>query len=971
MGRIAVALIVSSWVIPISILVNRIVPEPYMDEIFHIPQAQQYCKGNFASWDPMITTPPGLYYLSLAHVASLFPGMFFIRGVSLFSELCSTPILRSVNGVLAILCSVIVYEIITLLRPNIDERKATIFAVVPALYPLHWFFTFLYYTDVASLTTVLAMYLACLKKKYHLSALSMDFFSNFLIDTEYAISCAMKLLSPSFASMTKNCRLQEPEVDKLIEEQCIKCLEIFIRQTNIVWMLFVACTGVMDITLAHQRESLKVDNLNTTGNKIGHSVPSNRIIVGSNMRRRKPNSAVDNSKSSMTSTLTYSTSHSLGFLDEIKAICLTSWRMKSKLLFSFSPFLVVLVAFVAFVRWNGSVVLGAKEAHAVSPHFAQLMYFSLVSSLALAPLHFSLDQAVHLFRSFWKKRALGFCQWIVALAAGFISVQSYSIAHAYLLADNRHYTFYLWRKVIQSHWSTKYLLVPLYVYSWFSIFRVLAAVLVPAPLIEFRYYTIPFYLMILHSHTVDTQCLVVIGLGYVYLKHIDGVDFELKGRRKASEMANVNPNLRLRGLLLWWRKWGKKDWAIAATGFSIIVFILTYLSRRLPLPLDPAATALTTDNLVGLTLLHNARDRGAHFFNWNKVKIRYCDGASFAGHPQHEFKNGTKLLFRGQLIWEALLDELLSIGLFNAKQALLSGCSAGGLATLIHCDDFRERLPKDATVKCLADAVFCIVVGCVEHSVSFSSSSSLLPYLLFATRDSPKKPTLLYCRKDVLGNYTMRSFYQDVIQLQGVAKSLQKNCITRMDPYKAGFPPFSLCLFPQEIIKETRTPIFLVNPAYDFWQIQHILVPDASDPQGYWKRCRMNLRYCNPSQMEILLGFRSSLIKALSDFQQKKEGGLFINSCFSHCQTWMAETWHSSTSPRINGKTIAESVGDCTTSIIGNKACKTTDVVDDLILIVYGEDNTIFGLHRFTLPRAHAYQDNLIVTPLYPISPSL
>lgn len=40
------------------------------------------------------------------------------------------------------------------------------------------------------------------------------------------------------------------------------------------------------------------------------------------------------------------------------------------------------------------------------------------------------------------------------------------------------------------------------------------------------------------------------------------------------------------------------------------------------------------------------------------------------------------------------------------SQALLSGCSAGGLATLIHCDDFRKLLPKDATVKCLADAGF-------------------------------------------------------------------------------------------------------------------------------------------------------------------------------------------------------------------------------------------------------------------------
>lgn len=25
------------------------------------------------------------------------------------------------------------------------------------------------------------------------------------------------------------------------------------------------------------------------------------------------------------------------------------------------------------------------------------------------------------------------------------------------------------------------------------------------------------------------------------------------------------------------------------------------------------------------------------FFNWNKVKIRYCDGASLAGHPENEF----------------------------------------------------------------------------------------------------------------------------------------------------------------------------------------------------------------------------------------------------------------------------------------------------------------------------------------------
>ena len=48
-----------------------------------------------------------------------------------------------------------------------------------------------------------------------------------------------------------------------------------------------------------------------------------------------------------------------------------------------------------------------------------------------------------------------------------------SLAHPYLLADNRHYPFYLWRKIINAHWLMKYMLVPVYVYSWFSILTLL------------------------------------------------------------------------------------------------------------------------------------------------------------------------------------------------------------------------------------------------------------------------------------------------------------------------------------------------------------------------------------------------------------------------------------------------------------------------------------------------------------------
>ncbi|GMT28656.1 hypothetical protein PFISCL1PPCAC_19953 [Pristionchus fissidentatus] len=45
-------------------IVYNIVPDGYMDEIFHIGQTRRYCQGNY-SWDPMITTPPGLYVLAI------------------------------------------------------------------------------------------------------------------------------------------------------------------------------------------------------------------------------------------------------------------------------------------------------------------------------------------------------------------------------------------------------------------------------------------------------------------------------------------------------------------------------------------------------------------------------------------------------------------------------------------------------------------------------------------------------------------------------------------------------------------------------------------------------------------------------------------------------------------------------------------------------------------------------------------
>ncbi|CAJ2671949.1 unnamed protein product [Trifolium pratense] len=60
----------------------------------------------------------------------------------------------------------------------------------------------------------------------------------------------------------------------------------------------------------------------------------------------------------------------------------------------------------------------------------------------------------------------------------------------------------------------------------------------------------------------------------------------------------------------------------------------------------------------------------ADFFNWNRVKIRYCDGASFTGDSEDR---AAQLQFRGQHIWLAAIEDLMSKGMRFAKQVQPQG----------------------------------------------------------------------------------------------------------------------------------------------------------------------------------------------------------------------------------------------------------------------------------------------------------
>ncbi|KAI3920157.1 hypothetical protein MKX01_017814 [Papaver californicum] len=275
-------------------------------------------------------------------------------------------------------------------------------------------------------------------------------------------------------------------------------------------------------------------------------------------------------------------------------------------------------------------------------------------------------------------------------------------------------------------------------------------------------------------------------------------------------------------------------------------------------------------------ILSNKSSLNPDFHNWNRAKLRYCDAASFSGDSMYQNET-VKLYFRGQRIWKAIILDLLPKGLNVADKALLSGCSAGGLATFLHCDNFTSFLPKTTSVKCMSDAGFFLDV------------------------------------RDINLQHTARLFFEKLIVLQVCLASLSlaqeeqflnENCTSsRYYPYQ--------CFFPQYALPYVKAPYFILNSAYDVFQFHHNLVPPSTDLRGHWMRCKLDPAACNLHQLTILQGFRFEMLKALLYFYEySKTGGMFLNSCFAHCQSESQDTWFSPDSPRVHNRTIAESVGD-------------------------------------------------------------
>ncbi|KAM7262325.1 hypothetical protein ACFE04_021402 [Oxalis oulophora] len=308
---------------------------------------------------------------------------------------------------------------------------------------------------------------------------------------------------------------------------------------------------------------------------------------------------------------------------------------------------------------------------------------------------------------------------------------------------------------------------------------------------------------------------------------------------------------------------GANNWIVHIEGGAWCRDVKTCLARK-----DTAlGSSLKMDKTIGFSgVLSSKQASNPDFYNWNRIKVKYCDGSSFTGDVE-AVDPSTKLYYRGRRVFRAVIEDLLAIGMSSAQNAILSGCSAGGLASILNCDNFRSLVPTSTKVKCLADA----------------------GYFIDGT--------------DINGKKTIETFFGDVARLHGSTKTLPSSCTSRMQP--------ELCFFPQNVVPTMQTPIFIINAAYDFWQLKNILAPSSADKSKQWANCKVNLTKCSSSQLEVVQGYRQQFLNALSAGVSKNAAnGWFIHSCYAHCQIGTQLSWLSDKSVRVDQTTIPKAVGD-------------------------------------------------------------
>ncbi len=457
-------------------------PKQHQDELFHERQTRAYCQGRFEEWDPKITTPPGLYVVGAAVLRAVDVVRRLVWGAGTPSVCVGTsPVLVYLRPVSALfnLGSFALLHAIFQHVQLLSNGEALAQALCLGLYPVVFFFGFLYYTDAASLCCVLGMYYLA-RRERHVGAAAVGVVS------------------------------------------------LLFRQTNVAWVAFVLGTSIVaDLQRALTKKDYYYQSQGSQNAKDPH--PSTPI----NKKQQLPDPSETLSASLLVRFVHYLVQNA------------------PTLLRRFWPYVFPLLGFGSFLAWNGGrVVLGDVGHHTPTLHMAQLAYYLLLTALVHRPLLLlpgyrepTEGDKESALAGFWRwlkagaGTGLGLLPGVFLLTLLGLVLHRFTLSHPFLLADNRHYTFYVWQRVFQRYPFVNLFLMPVYALAgWWLATRVyqgsggstrsnsltvlvlgvaVALVLLPAHLLEPRYFTLPLLMTLLEMPPRSHTALLLTGLLFV------------------------------------------------------------------------------------------------------------------------------------------------------------------------------------------------------------------------------------------------------------------------------------------------------------------------------------------------------------------------------------------------------------------------------------------------------------------------
>jgi len=267
------------------------------------------------------------------------------------------------------------------------------------------------------------------------------------------------------------------------------------------------------------------------------------------------------------------------------------------------------------------------------------------------------------------------------------------------------------------------------------------------------------------------------------------------------------------------------------------------------------------------------------FCQFNRVFLPYCDGDSFSGNRDDPLVyNGDKVWFRGLKNLDAAMRDLYdNKNLSYASNVLLTGCSAGGLATYLHTDYVHRWMPPTVQkYKAASISGYFLQHETVEYKPVYPNEMSTIYYLANATSGVSAE-----CVADKAPGYEWE------------------------------------CNFAPEAYKYIHAPFFAINSIYDSWQVSCILtaepVPANSTANGAcnaissWTNCINNPEACTNAQMPQLNEFGQSLLDNYHQVSNaaKAGNGAFLHSCHTHCE---AQDDHAFNTYAVNGVTMQKAV---------------------------------------------------------------